>query len=91
MGKKVLIFMLGSIATVAVLAVYGYRHIDDFVDVDVDSDDCDDDFEDKDIADEFDDDDDVACLGNCEECDLCSNGAVSVIPDVSGISAGYEA
>lgn len=102
MKNKLLVFLLGSAAAVAALAVYGYRHIDDFLPDDGCDGDCDNCecmgcpgcdgcFEDKEIADEYDDDDDVACQGNCEECDLCSNGAAFVIPDVSGISAGYEA
>lgn len=87
MGKKVLIFVLGGVAVAAALAIYGYRHIDDFMLDDDDDDDDDDYFEDEDVAGEF-DDDDVACHGHCEECDMCSNGAAAVIPDVSDISAG---
>lgn len=92
MKKGILVFLLGSAAAVAALAVYGIRHIDEFMlGGDDFSDDGDEGFYDDDIADDYEDDDDVACHGNCEECDLCSNGAKDAVPDVSGISAGLEA
>lgn len=97
MKKGVLIFLLGGAAAIAALAVYGIRHIDEFI-LDDDDDFLDDDdegFYDDEVADDYDDDDDddddVACHGNCEECDLCSNSAKDAVPDVSGISAGLEA
>ena len=91
MKKGVLIFLLGGAAAIAALAVYGIRHIDEFI-LDDDDDFLDDDdegFYDDEVADDYDDDDDddddVACH------DLCSNSAKDAVPDVSGISAGLEA
>lgn len=79
MKKSILVFLLGSAAAVAALAVYGIRHIDEFMlDDDDFADDGDEGFYDDDIADDYDDDD-------------YDNGAKDAVPDVSGISAGLKA
>lgn len=54
MKKSILVFLLGSAAAVAVLAVYGIRHIDEFMlGDDGFPDDGDEGFYDDDIADDY--------------------------------------